>query len=386
MVFRFGDFDNDGNVDFTVARQDGMAYFGNGNGGFQKKDNGLPSTGNFGADYVFAADTDGDGTDELGFCMNGGIHVYKWNATSNIWQNASGVLPASGSFYTMNIADLNSDGFMDIAAVSTSACSIYLGNGTNTWTPSTTVTIQNMNFPQAMATGDLDHNGRPEILILARFPVGWFNSINKLYLLNEQTVASANSIMPVSPYRDQCLPNNAVRFIKWQSEQAPGTITRVNLELSLTGANGTFDTIAINLPDNGIYQWTVPAAVSSPNCVIRFTQTDVTGSIQLSAAFSELFNIGCDSLSALNEHQEIIFNVYPNPATDQITINMDQHMNGPVDITISDLSGRMILHQLLEHPATLTVGCNNFEAGTYVISMKTQNKLSGYRKFTIIKN
>jgi hypothetical protein len=370
--FQFGDIDNDGYMDFAAARQGGTVYFGDGTGQFTLKDIGLPASGIVGFDFVHLANADNDPELEMGFCYNGGVFIYDWNNASQQWQNVSTGLPASGSHYVMRIADMNSDGIQDVTAFSTGTLSVFTGNGNNTYTQTVTQAAPNLDFPRHMAVADIDHSGRPDILFFGRYPLGIFNNINRLRLFMENSVPSANKITAITPDSGQCYPNGATRFITWQSTLVPGTQAFVTLELSAAGGPGTWDTLAAGIPDNGSFQWTIPAGVNSSYCIIRYTLADSSGSTVYATALSAPFNIGCHVPTAIGS-QSADFAVYPNPAQDKATVRLHAPAARSLAIRVTDLAGRSVLNEYLE-PGTeyksLDIRC--LDSGVYFIHTGTR--------------
>lgn len=81
-----------------------------------------------------------------------------------------------------------------------------------------------------------------------------------------------------------------------------------------------------------------------------------------------------------------VFNVYPNPARDQITINFELERTEQVNISIVDLQGKI---QTVIQDGYLTAGThnvlwkNNLPSGLYLIMIKTQNTIE--RKKMVIE-
>ncbi len=367
--FEFGDIDNDGFMDFAAARQGGTVYFGDGTGQFTLKDIGLPASGIIGFDFVHLANVDNDPQLELGFCINGGIFIYKWNAATQQWQNISGNLPASGNNYVMRIADMNRDGIMDVAALSTGSLLVFTGNGNNTYTSAVTQIIPGFDFPRQMVVADLNHSGRPDILVFGRYPTGLFSSVNRLRIMRENSVAVTNAINAMTPDSGQCFPNNSIRYITWQSTLTPGTQGLVNLELIYSGGPGTWDTIAAGIPDNGSFQWTVPGNINSSYCIIRYTLTDTSGTVIYDSTLSEPFNIGCQSPTGLVA-PTADWKLFPNPASDQITLYFDEILAQRTLCRITDLAGRVVKTvNLAPGTSHISLNINDLRSGLYFVHL-----------------
>ena len=79
---------------------------------------------------------------------------------------------------------------------------------------------------------------------------------------------------------------------------------------------------------------------------------------------------------------------FPNPATNEVSINYSLNKSGKVEIDIYDVTGKMfntIKSDNLEignHSSNINV--SNFNAGVYMYSVKSENAKM-YSKFTIVK-
>lgn len=365
--FEFGDINNDGFMDFVAAREGGVVYFGNGTGMFINASGGLPSTSVYTFDDVQLLNADSDPQLEMGFCYDGGIFLYKWYSTTQQWQNISGNLPSLGSYYMMQFADMNNDNILDVAASTSGQVSVFTGAGNNVWNQSVTIPIPNLSYGRFLDVADVDHSGRPDILLFGRYPAGMFNSINKLYLIRESSVAVANTITPVYPDSARCFPNGATRFITWQSVLVPGTQAVITLEYNYAGGPGTWDTIAAGIPDNGSYQWTVPMGINSAYVVIRYTLSDNTLATVYATALSAPFNIGCQLTTGLL-FDEKEWSLYPNPANEQITLRFAAAIEDHQKITITDAAGRSVLVQeIAAGTSQQTINISKLPPGCYLI-------------------
>jgi hypothetical protein len=78
------------------------------------------------------------------------------------------------------------------------------------------------------------------------------------------------------------------------------------------------------------------------------------------------------TVSVKDVDHKAAFNVYPNPATDQITVSLNNSENGPVNITIYDLSGRVAASSI-EFKASMsyetTIDVSTLDKGMYMIEV-----------------
>ncbi len=217
--------------------------------------------------------------------------------------------------------------------------------------------------------------------MFGRYTTGLFSSVNRLRIFRETNGPGTNSLIALTPDSAQCFPNGAVRWIHWNTSLLPGTHARVTLELSVSGGVG-WDTIAALIPDNGSYQWTVPAAVNAVYCYIRYTLTDSTGSIIYSSVTSPPFNIGCQTTTHLNESNGD-FIVFPNPASASIHISFHEPLNRNVSFFISDITGKRVKEfGLSANDRFFTLDVSNFHNGMYLIQ---SSGTGGWARFAVVR-
>jgi hypothetical protein len=365
--FQFGDIDNDGYMDFVAARQGGTVYFGDGTGAFTLKDNGLPSSGIVGYEFVDLANVDNDPLLELGISYGGGLYIYKWIPGTQQWSLISSGLPTSGNYYILRLADMNVDGIKDVVAFSPGMFSVFTGNGNNIYSPAVTQAVPNLDFPRHIAVADVDHSGRPDVLMFGRYTLGLFSSVNRLRLFRETNSATAFNINGILPDSGQCYPNGATRWITWNSTLLPSTKSFITLELSVSGGTGTWDTLATLVPDNGSFQWTVPTGVSSPYCYIRYTLSDSTGQSIYAQTLSQPFNIGCHTLTSISEPLHPFY-LFPNPVSKTLSIRFRSALINPGPVMITDLSSRTLKAYNVHNSSNrMEIDVSALPAGTYLL-------------------
>jgi hypothetical protein len=68
--------------------------------------------------------------------------------------------------------------------------------------------------------------------------------------------------------------------------------------------------------------------------------------------------------------------VFPNPAQDRATLLIESEEGGETQVQLVDLSGRVLLRQLLQvQPGVTTFefSLNNYTAGIYFLNLQTEN-------------
>jgi hypothetical protein len=272
-----GDVNGDGFADIAVAHQSQTVYLGDGAGGFTGADGNLPPGGNLGRKGPSLGDVDSDGGDDLAVVTStGGVAVWRWNGPGN-WVSASGGLPASGTYETTQLFDMDGDGLTDLVAFGRGLLTVWRGDGAGQWTPAASLSTPTPGYISALRVGgDADRNGFPDIaLIDEEGPI--FSSRNKAHFYKEATAPSALAIRPVRPRPAATLRAGAVAFIDWIAAVPGGEGGIVALDLSLSGPGGPWTPIAAGLANGGRHQWVVPPA-SSADTPIYWGITPATAS------------------------------------------------------------------------------------------------------------
>jgi hypothetical protein len=260
----FGDVNRDGWPDLAVSHSAGTIYLGDGAGGFILGDANLPAGGTFGRAGVSLGDVNGDGRDDLAWAKSGGIAVWTRN-NDGTWTNASAGLPASGSWQATQLWDMDGDGWMDVAAFGAGKVGVWLGNGAGTWTAATTFTTPAPgDYAAFRVGGDVDHNGRADMVLVA--DEGAPFAENHIHFYREASTPAVLAARLVRPGASAQLRTGSVRFLDWTGAVPDGMPAgKVSLAYSLNGTQGPWKKIVTNLPNNGRYQWVVPEEPPTQN-------------------------------------------------------------------------------------------------------------------------
>jgi hypothetical protein len=162
-----GDFNGDGIVDLAVANSGTSnisILLGNGNGTFQNAS--YYATGSD-PDGLFAADLNGDGKLDLVAANNGD------NTVSVLLNNGNGTFAAKVPYavgtlpFAVSGGDFYGNGKAALAVTNygDNTVSIVPGNGDGTFNPAGTVTFATGDEPIALATGDFNLDGRPDVIV-----------------------------------------------------------------------------------------------------------------------------------------------------------------------------------------------------------------------------
>jgi hypothetical protein len=375
--FVFGDVNNDGYPDIAVAQQYGTVYMNDGTGNFSLADGNLPSGGSLGRRGPDLGDVDNDGTDELSIINSaGGVEVWRWSA-GNSWTSISNGLPASGTYRSTQIYDMNMDGFADIAAFATGLVVVWLGDGSGNWTQATQFSLPSPGTFQAFRIdGDADHNGYPDIVLVDEEGT-WINYQNHLRFFKENSPADLLSIKPVYPSPNRILNAGAVLTIKWISEVPAGDSSWIKLEISLNDTIGPWNMIANGLPNNGHHQWIIPEWMASiDTCRIRYTVFTQTNSVSVITPVG-FYIIGMpvsveDFQNELPDEFELYQN-YPNPFNPITKISWQSPAGSWQTLKVYDILGNEVATLVDEYKP----------AGTYEVEFSPasgiRNPASGIR-------
>lgn len=342
MIFQFGDVNRDGFMDFVAGHQLGTVYFGDGTGNFILADGNLPGGDLLGRLGPSFGDVDNDGGMDLAFVNdNGGLEAWIWEDVSGDWVKWSGGLPASGDFELTQMCDMDGDGYTDLPAFGYGTFSLFLGDGAGNWTADATFTTEDPGYAQAFRTGgDVDHNGRPDLVML--YEVGsWWDYQNQLRCYKESNTAMMLSVRPEFPRGGEVFWQESIREIKWVSTvPAVGPVSLVRLEYSTDGPE-EWILIADSLPDNGSYQWVVPQE-NSNNCYIRCTVSQEGESWGSHTPSPFTITDGTVGLPLPGDKETVLFETWPNPSYGPVEFIFS--LESPVfcQLAVTDISGRPV--------------------------------------------
>ncbi|MCO6148528.1 T9SS type A sorting domain-containing protein [Flavobacterium sp. NRK1] len=162
------------------------------------------------------------------------------------------------------------------------------------------------------------------------------------------------------------------------------------------GVSNTAASMTIDQGDTVMWTWTdnLPHTVSSTTGTETFDSGTLTGNGQ---TFSHVFdNVGetnykcnihammqgaitVDAVAGIKDNQAIIFEYFPNPVTDILTINAKDTID---HIEIYDVNGKEVMNSESGN-RTSKIYMSNYRAGTYFVKVFTGNES---KSITIVKN
>ncbi|RKY21176.1 MAG: hypothetical protein DRQ55_05215 [Planctomycetota bacterium] len=270
------DVNADGYLDIIASRGGSNVYLGDGAFGFSLAQTGLPTS----LRGLHHGDMDNDGDLDLVLCEGSvGVRCFRFEQGSSSWSAASSGLPTTGSYELSQLGDLNGDGLLDIVAFDGPTGRTFLGDGAGNWSADASWSMPSPGSTSALRVdGDVDHDGREDIVIAAS-KSGFPFYRNQLRVYSPWQAPASLSARVSMPHGGEVYRAGCVRRIDWLAAVPSGSgPASVELQLSLNGAAGPWQTLAGPLPDNGRWQWTVPQS-SSDSCRVKLIVTTGAGSV-----------------------------------------------------------------------------------------------------------
>ena len=129
-------------------------------------------------------------------------------------------------------------------------------------------------------------------------------------------------------------------------------------------------------------QWkidTISLAAYSGEVLIRFRCINRNGNnLYLDDINIKPLSVGIGEVAMDNT----AIHVYPNPATDQLSIILPKNLIKP-DVIITDISGKILYTTFASETEKIVVNLRNFEAGIYLVQIQNMD-LFETRKFVVL--
>jgi len=285
-------------------------------------------------------------------------------------QNVAGTIWETGSQQTItwNVAST------DLAPINTSFVNIYLSTNVGSTFP---ITIAE-NVPN---TGSYTFFVPFNPTNTARVMVEGAGSI--FFDINDRNIAiTANNVFAITTPNTQGVvwPISSEQTIAWNvafTNQAPTNVTALNVLLSTDGGQTFPNTIAENVPNNGVYTFTVP---NFPTETARVRIVD--GANTIFDVNDVDFSI-VDFSSTKNRKAASSIVLFPNPAGNSITINSQAVIN---KVSIYDVCGREVFQEKLNvNNSSVSLNIASISNGIYFVRVFSNSGIIGEEKIIVNK-
>ncbi len=313
--------------------------------------NGLSAEDRFGLFPTFG-DLDGDSDDDM-ICgtINGPLcyfeNIAPLGSTAQFVLSDTNYMSIDhGSFSAPELYDLNNDGLLDLVIGIRSGILKYHENTGNSTTPQFSAT------PTNDSLGGLEYyNPRKNGFIRASFGVS--DTTNKPFAF----VGTQDGVVYI--FND--IENNLLTGDHFNQIDSLRTgVQLINVDVANINFSDSLEWIAGEAP-GGISLWGRSSRYVAP-------PEDT---------------LGVDDLT-----NTINFTVFPNPATNQISIRSNEEINDEVTVSLVDLSGRVLVNKQLsklESNQIITLNTQSISSGIYLLTLY-RNSVINTKKVIIRKN
>jgi hypothetical protein len=371
------DFNGDLKLDLVVANDlsgNISLLLGSGTGSF-----GTATTFSIGTNpvSVFSKDFNNDGKEDVVTANNAAGNVSVLLGTGNGSFNAPTNFAVSNCQAVIS-ADFNGDGKLDLATAGGST-SIMLGTGTGSFGIATTYTAGS--GTNGICTADFNSDGKIDLATAN------YNSSNMSVLLNCIAVPTQTTCYSVPDgidntwsggwsYKEFIVPTGFKIDSVYMGATRPGYLTSQEdfifsfcsgtTTYSIGNATGPFNYQTTN---TSLYNhWINLTSFNySSTGVVRVFLPVNAGAVWNNLCFATSPSI-TTGLSNITENN--ILKLYPNPANDKVSIEINSNLNQNLVIEILDLTGRIIQKQseiVTIGNSKLEVNLSNLSSGLYLI-------------------
>ncbi len=329
-----GDFNNDGNLDVVVTNQGGNSlsvFLGNGNGIFNSAIsipvvNGQPYT-------VICHDFDNDSITDLAVgCYSSALIIMKGDGTGNF--TALNTYFTGAWMASINLADFNSDGILDIALPGGFAYNIIFLQGLGGGNFAIPFSLPCNERPFYLMVSDLNNDSLPDMIasnsqdtsVTVFFNTGNFSFAAPVYYYFQGPWILSPGFVTLADFNNDNIQDMLVAFGTLSGISVlPGTGNgNFSTEQHFNGANGAEIAIAVDLNQDN--------------------KTDVINPSVHSPAFYVLLNCTPTGVEETNSPNKNV-TVYPNPFCN--FLNIENNSSQILQFTLYNSLGKDIFNETL---------------------------------------
>lgn len=169
--------------------------------------------------------------------------------------------------------------------------------------------------------------------------------------------------------------------------------------MSLFSANNQVELGSGGKADVNEYNWSIDNLVTGWNLIsLPFSSANILGTpdvnainwfrlyrVKTGSVTTRIDNIEISNLTAVNKmhFNKSEISIYPNPAQNQLNIKTINNNSRIREITLSDLSGKMLIHKTvsLDNAFEYQLDVNTLNAGLYLLRITSESKTETVKVF-----
>ena len=166
--------------------------------------------------------------------------------------------------------------------------------------------------------------------------------------------------------------------VTWNASDQLGAIASVDLELSRSGPNSVYQTVATGLPNSGSFSWTVTGPPTEDGTAyLRVRAHDTNANVGLDRSESGFTIIDPLAVGGARRAAFELESVTPNPTARGLLVRYSVGIDARVHVGVRDVQGREVAaladgpHAAGEHTATWERARGAAPAGVYFVCLET---------------